>query len=194
MSGERLDEVAAAQSLYGSTHPLEEMEPDTADEPEVDPESFEAQAAKVYSKPPLPEAVDHQAVAIAGKIDGIAEGFSSEELDDASREELTTVLPKALAATGMTSIDAGEFSNLVRSQINQPADERAVRAWEQESINLARNRNYSEADIRGAIALASKNPQVVWLMERTKLGNHPAMLEMFVGLARRARTTGRFEK
>ena len=156
MSGEMIDEHAAAEALFGGTTFPEEEAPDTA-KPAPLPGSFEEQAEAVYQNEQV-EIPDQTVQAIAVKLDGLDDGLSSEELNDAQREELYAELPRALAASGMDSQGAGEFGNLVRSQINQPATERAVRQWEEESITLARNMNYTRQDIRGRAGTRVRRP------------------------------------
>jgi hypothetical protein len=105
--------------------------------------------------------------------------FGSVLPDDA--KDVFTDVPAArevAADMGLDNNDAGELLSMMRQLPNVTEDDRAK--WHADSVAL----KIAPADLARARAFVARDPRVFDLLDRSGLGNHPAVVKRVVHLAR----------
>jgi hypothetical protein len=150
-------------------------------------------ADRMYAKPAPPEAREDVPPDIAAlrAADPERRLFSAdrafaEALPDDALPGIDTAEARECAA------DLGLGADDLRALVQLNGAEHDT-TWRQQAEKALATRGFSAADLEGARQLVRRDPRVHAYLDASGLGNHPAVVQRFVELARSQRARGRLK-
>lgn len=155
--------------------------------------------------PDLPEAVrslreqDEARQMFSPQLDyrdsGLEEAFTLPEITEELRAAVVGEYKEIFADHGMSTNEAREVVSLARELTANPPDEATEATWQGEAWQRLVETNGGPKGAKEALELAqrlvARDPRVAHILEVTRLGNHPKMVELMVAKARSEKARGR---
>lgn len=180
------------------------------------PSADEALAAKLYGpkpalpNPPVPEGIAKlragevniydrtSAFSDIGDEDLLGEGARPGATPFRSPEEKAVAqeMRRQFADLGLSNVDAKEIARLGRELGKNPPTKETEAKWASEICKRLLDNNHQRtpgatADLKLAQQLVQRDPRVRAMLNATRLGSHPAVVEMLVERAQAEKLAGR---
>jgi hypothetical protein len=188
-------------------HPTSRPTSTPAAEPKPDAEP----GSRLFVKDPPPEVKFDVPEAVAKLRETNSKMFDPEPpyeqaisaddfVEDGAPEHVKTAvlgeLRRMAHDTGIAPTEAREVVDIAKQLVAEPPDESTQQGWRESAVKRVMDLNSgnvaaAQRDVDLARQLVARDPRLVKLLEVTRLGDHPAVIEKFVQLARRERQRGR---
>jgi hypothetical protein len=125
-----------------------------------------------------------------------ADDFAEDETPEEVKSAVIGELRRMAHDTGIAPDELREVVSIGKQLAAEPPTPEIELQWQQQAVKRVLELNdqdvkRAQADIDLARALVARDPRLVKILEATRLGNDPRVIEKFVQLARRERLRGR---
>lgn len=206
-----IDDKAASKALWGE----ESAEPPVAspEAPSAAPEALsasEASAAKELWPEPEPAPVDAAPAAVKEMREAdlartlydpqvtYKQAVTAEDMPDLPEGDRAAVIANARSMfddLGLSTEEARTLTDLVK---HGAPDAQTEAAWQEEIIDQLKARHgkdeqAAQAEVALVQALAHRDPRIAKVLNSTRLGNHPKVVEIFLRRSRDEKVNGRLK-